>query len=85
MEEAVDLLRHLLAKMTEVGITLEEISGKLNNLDGIHSLDDVVDRIEAAVEDIVGGTRYNLTDIHAELTTITTELSNVNTTIMLKD
>jgi len=85
MDRIENLLQELLIKMTEVASTLDDISRKLENLNGAYSLDDVVSKLDEATGDIVGSTRYNLTDLHGELTNITSELSSINTTLMLKD
>jgi len=85
MDQVASLLRELIGKMDTIASTLEEISGKLDNVDGAYSIDDVVSAINSAADDIVGGTRYSLTDLHGELSNITTELSGINTTLMLQD
>jgi hypothetical protein len=85
MSETENLLEQLLLKMTEIASSLEDISGKLDNLNGAYSLDDVVAKLDEITDDIVGSTRYNLTDIHGDLSNITSELSEINTTLMIKD
>lgn len=85
MSEVENLLRELLDKMSDIGSTLEEISGKLDNVDGIYGLDDVVSKLDEVTDRIVGPTGYDLTDLHGELVNITSEISSVNTTLMLKD
>ncbi len=85
MSEVENLLHQLLDKMGEIGSTLEEISEKLDNVNGAYGLDDVVSKLDEVTSDIVGSTRYNLTDLHSELVNITSEISGVNTTLMLKD
>jgi len=85
MSEVEDLLHQLLMKMTEVASTLEDISGKLDNINGVYGIDDLISKLSEVTDDIVGSTRYNLTDIHGELTSITSELSGINTTLMLQD
>ena len=71
MDELADLLREMLAKLEDISDSLSEISNKLDNVSGVYGIDDVVSKISdvesaigTAVDDIVGGTRYNLTDIH---------------------
>ena len=93
MEQVESLLEDLLAKLSEIAFTLEEVSTKLDNINGAYSLDDVatklnsidgiyglddissklddvVTKIDEATDDIVGDTRYNLTDIHNDLASI---------------
>ena len=85
MSEVENLLHQLLDKMSDIGSTLEEISGKLDNVDGIYGLDDIVSKLDEVTDRIVGPTAYDLTDLHGELVNITSEISSVNTTLMLKD
>ena len=85
MNEIESLLEQLLLKMTEVAFTLEEISGKLDNIDGMHSIDDVAAKLDNVTDEIVGATRYNLTDVHGELCNITSELSDIKLELVLKD
>ena len=85
MSEVENLLHQLLDKMSDIGSTLEEISGKLDNVDGIYGLDDIVSKLDEVADRIVGPTGYDLTDLHGELVNITSEISSVNTTLMLKD
>ena len=85
MSELENLLHQLLDKMSDIGSTLEEISGKLDNVDGIYGLDDIVSKLDEVTDRIVGPTGYDLTDLHGELVNITSEISSVNTTLMLKD
>ena len=85
MSELENLLHQLLDKMSDIGSTLEEISGKLDNIDGIYGLDDIVSKLDEVTDRIVGSTGYDLTDLHGELVNITSEISSVNTTLMLKD
>ena len=85
MSEVENLLHQLLDKMSDIGSTLEEISGKLDNIDGIYGLDDIVSKLDEVTDRIVGSTGYDLTDLHGELVNITSEISSVNTTLMLKD
>jgi hypothetical protein len=85
MSEVENLLHQLLDKMSDIGSTLEEISGKLDNVDGIYGLDDIVSKLDEVTDRIVGPTGYDLTDLHGELVNITSEISSVNTTLMLKD
>ena len=95
MSELENLLHQLLDKMSDIGSTLEEISGKLDNIDGIYGkldnidgiygLDDIVSKLDEVTDRIVGPTGYDLTDLHGELVNITSEISSVNTTLMLKD
>ena len=85
MIEVENLLHQLLDKMSDIGSTLEEISGKLDNVDGIYGLDDIVSKLDEVTDRIVGPTGYDLTDLHGELVNITSEISSVNTTLMLKD
>ena len=85
MSEVENLLHQLLDKISDIGSTLEEISGKLDNVDGIYGLDDIVSKLDEVTDRIVGPTGYDLTDLHGELVNITSEISSVNTTLMLKD
>ena len=85
MSEVENLLHQLLDKMSDIGSTLEEISGKLDNVDVIYGLDDIVSKLDEVTDRIVGPTGYDLTDLHGELVNITSEISSVNTTLMLKD
>ncbi len=85
MSEVENLLHQLLDKMSEVASTLEEISDKLDNVSGAYGIDDVVAKLDEIAGDIVGPTRYNLTDLHGALSSIESEISSVNTTLMLKD
>jgi len=93
VEQVESLLQELLNKLSEIAFTLEEVSAKLDNINGAYSLDDVATRlnnidgvyglddiesklddvltkIDEATDDIVGDTRYNLTDIHNDLVSI---------------
>jgi hypothetical protein len=85
MNEIESLLEQLLLKMTEVSFTLEEISGKLDNINGAYSLDDVAAKLDNVTDEIVGTTRYSLTDVHGELCNITSELSDIKLELVLKD
>ena len=85
MSEVENLLSQLLGKMSEVASTLEGISDKLDNVNGIYGLDDIVEKLGEVSSDIVGPIGYDLTDIHGALASIESELSNVNTNLMLKD
>ena len=78
MEELVGLFEQMLLKLDDISDTLRDISVKLDNVNGAYSLDDIASKIDEAVSDIVGETRYNLTDIHGDLTSI-------ESTIELKD
>ena len=84
MNDIENLLEQLLSKMTDVASTLEEISGKLDNINGAYSLDDLALKLDSATDDIVGATRYNLTDVHGELCNITSELSDISLQLTLK-
>lgn len=85
MLEVENLLQQLLDKMDEMNSTLHEISGKLDNVDGVYGLDDIHSKLGDSVDEIIGQRRYNLTDVHSELTNISSEISNVNTTLLVKD
>jgi len=85
MNDIENLLEQLLSKMTEVASTLEEISGKLDNINGAYSLDELATKLDSFTDDIVGATRYNLTDVYGELCNITSELSDIGTQLVLKD
>lgn len=87
MDEVINLLRELLEKFTEVAETLEEISMKLDDIEttGIAStLEEISGKIDESVSDIVGETRYNLTDIHKDLINIDTNLTGIDMKIMAK-
>jgi len=70
MDEIVPLLHEMLDKLSEISSTLIDISSKLQNVDGVYGIDDVVLKLEEAADDIRGPTGYNLTDIFAELSDI---------------
>ncbi len=85
MEELVELFEQMLLKLDDISDTLRDISGKLNNIDGGYSLDDIalnfVDittAIDQATREIVASTGYNQTDIHGAI-------SSIESTIELKD
>ncbi len=85
MDEIADLLQQMLFKLSDISGSLNEISGKLDNISGLYGIDDVASKIDnlesaigVAVDDIVGNARYNLTDIH-------NDLSGINTTLIMKD
>lgn len=82
-----NLLQQMLVKLIDISELLNEISGKLDNINGIHNLDDIVSKIDEvgseinksiniATDDIVGDTRYNLTDIHNDLSEIDISINN---------
>jgi len=85
MSEIHNLLVRILDKMGEMTSVLEEISGKLDGVNGVYGLDDVVAKLGEVADDIVGPVRYNLTDLHGDLGSIETELSSLTATVMLKD
>jgi hypothetical protein len=62
-----------------------DISRKLDNIDGIHGLDTVVDRIDEAAGKIVGGGGYDLSDIHRQLSAISGAVASIDTTVSLMD
>ena len=78
MEEVVGLLEQLLLRLDDISDSLRDISAKLDNVSGVYSLDGIASKIDESVDDIVGTTRYNLTDIHNDLTSL-------ESTIVLKD
>jgi methyl-accepting chemotaxis protein len=78
MDEVVALLRQLLEKVSEVASTLEEMSHKLDNVNGVYGLDDVVERLDAATQEVTGALGYSITDLHQQLTFMTTELVGIN-------
>lgn len=78
MEELLSLFEQMLSKLDGISGTLHDISYKLDNVNGIYGIDDIVKKIDQAVDDIVGDTRYNLTDIHQAL-------NDIDSTIALKD
>ncbi len=82
-----NLLKEMLIKVSDISDLLSEISGKLDNINGISSLDDIVSKIDEvgseinetiniATTDIVGDSRYNLSDIHEDLSLIDSTISN---------
>lgn len=74
MEDLISLMEQMLLKLDNITDELQEISHKLDNISGIHGLDDIVSKIDEAVSDIVGDTGYNLTDIHKQLVEIDTTI-----------
>ncbi len=82
-----NLLQQMLFKLSDISDLLSEISGKLDNISGVYSIDDIVSKIDEvgseinetvniATSDIVGETRYNLTDIHNDLSLIDDTIRN---------
>lgn len=78
MDEVLTVLRKLLEKMIEIASTLEEMSLKLNSLNGAYALDDVVERLDTVAHDVTGNLGYSITDLHQQLTFMTTELIAIN-------
>lgn len=76
-----------------LGRTSSEIYGKLNwwgqdpsfAKQLLGSLEYVASNIDDARRDTIGPAGYNLTDIHAELANVTSELSSIDMNIMMKD
>ncbi len=82
-----NLSQQMLVKLSDISDLLSEISGKLDNINGMYNLDDIVSKIDEvgseinetinnATNDIVGESRYNLTDIHGDLSLIDSTIRN---------
>jgi hypothetical protein len=70
MEDLALLLRELLDKLSDISSTLEDISHKLDNISGVYGIDDVISKLGELSDEIVGDTRYTLTDIYKEVSQI---------------
>lgn len=95
MEEMLDILHRILAKMSENHDLLQEISGKLDNINGIYGLDDVVARIDdfmgeggqhisdvvSKIDEVMGEAGYSLADLHSELVNVVSEVGAVGSEI----
>lgn len=57
MEELVGLFEQMLLKLDDISDTLRDISGKLNNIDGIYGIDDLASKIDEVSRDIGGRNR----------------------------
>ena len=75
MSEVENLLSQLLDKMSEVASTLEGISDKLDNVNGIYGLDDVVTRLDEVSNklDNINGA-YGLDDIVEKLGEVSSDI-----------
>jgi hypothetical protein len=67
----------LLEVLQEISNKLSDISSQLNSICGVNNIDDLVFKIEDAVDSIIGETRYNLTDIFKELSDINSNISSL--------
>ncbi|MBK9528876.1 MAG: hypothetical protein IPO41_11280 [Acidobacteria bacterium] len=76
MDERVT--EQILLKLDEISDVLRDISGKLDNVDGVYGLDEIANRIDEAVDKVVGPTAYDLTDIHNDLTSIDSSLFDLS-------
>ena len=66
-DHIVYLLQKILEKMTDISVSLDNISSNIAQGTGAYNLDDVVSHIDQATRDIVGPTGYSLTDLHGAL------------------
>ena len=57
MNELITLVEEVLSRLTDISLTLNEISGKLDSISGVYGIDDVVAKLENATDEIVGDTR----------------------------
>lgn len=85
LEPLQTILLNVLDKLSEITLSLSEISGKLDNLNGVYGLDDVIERLDEGVDKLVGPSGYNLTDLHQELSNISSGLADINITLITKD
>ena len=76
MSNIEDLLSQLVAAMSGIQDTLTEISGKLDDLNGVYGIQDIVTSIDEGVRKIVGPAGFDLTDIHQELVSLGAQMGN---------
>ena len=76
-------MEQILSVLTEIRDQLVELNSKIDDLtgNGTNNITDVVNVIDG----IKGAAGYDLTDIYNQLDTIDSSISNLDTTIMLKD
>jgi hypothetical protein len=67
MDELPDLMYQVLDKLTDISLTLNDINAKLDSVSGVYGIDDVISKLDEVSADILGDTRYNLTDIFKEI------------------
>ncbi len=67
MTDLAELFIAMLEKLDGIQESLIEISGKLDNIDGVYGLDDIHTAIDDAANKITGPLNYNLEDIYNEL------------------
>ena len=67
MTDLAELFIAMLEKLDGIQESLIEISGKLDNIDGVYGLDDIHTAIDDVSSKITGPLNYNLEDIYNEL------------------
>ena len=75
MEELVPMIAEGLDKLGEIASILTEISNKLDNINGIYGIDDVMAKLDETAGETIGPSESDITSILSE---ISSKLDNIN-------